>query len=106
MVFDLLAQYGASDEQLDFPVVYASAKEGWASSCYPETMPTDGDMSPLLDAVLGHLPPPGNPIDKPFQMAAVLSEVVPFVGKVGCSRSWRFLSGIDLPPFEKDLGAN
>ena len=54
-VFDLLVELGADDEQLDFPIVYASAKEGGASS---EVDGPREDLRPLLDCILEHAPPP------------------------------------------------
>lgn len=57
------------EEQLDFPVLYASAKEGWASSTFTKDPPADArNMSQLLDAILRHVPPPKANLDAPFQM--------------------------------------
>ncbi|CAA6672954.1 unnamed protein product [Spirodela intermedia] len=58
LVFDLFANLGATEEQLDFPVLYASAKEGWASLTFTKS-PDDGEknMSALLDAIIKHVPP-------------------------------------------------
>ena len=53
--FDLFDKLGASDAQLDFPVIYASALQGWASTDYTERRP---DMSALFEAILTHVPPP------------------------------------------------
>uniref|UniRef100_A0A6N2KB41 Uncharacterized protein n=1 Tax=Salix viminalis TaxID=40686 RepID=A0A6N2KB41_SALVM len=56
LVFDLFANLGATEEQLDFPVLYASAKEGWASSSFTKDPPTDmKNMSQLLDAIIRHV---------------------------------------------------
>ncbi|CAN4105023.1 unnamed protein product [Withania somnifera] len=82
LVFDLFANLGASEEQLDFPVLYASAKEGWASSTYTKS-PTDvKDMSQLLDAIVGHVPPPCASLDAPFQMLVSMMEKDPYLGRV------------------------
>jgi len=57
------------EEQLDFPVLYASAKEGWASTTFTKDPPAETkDMSQLLDAVVTHVPAPTANIDAPFQM--------------------------------------
>lgn len=57
------------EEQLDFPVLYASAKEGWASSTFTKNSPEDArDMSQLLDTIVRHVQPPNVIIDAPFQM--------------------------------------
>ncbi|CAL9011825.1 unnamed protein product [Prunus brigantina] len=56
LIFDLFANLGASEEQLDFPVLYASAKEGWASTTYTKDPPADArNMSRLLDAIISHV---------------------------------------------------
>ena len=57
------------EEQLDFPVLYASAKEGWASTTYTKDPPADArNMSWLLDAIISHVPPPTANLEAPFQM--------------------------------------
>ena len=80
-VFDLFANLGATDEQLDFPHVYASGVNGWAD----ETM--DGpkkDMSALFDLILRHVPPPAQLAhkDEPFQMLATTLGADPFLGRL------------------------
>ncbi|KAJ8758872.1 hypothetical protein K2173_002651 [Erythroxylum novogranatense] len=72
LVFDLFANLDATEEQLDFPVLYASAKEGWASSTFIKDPPADAkNMSQLLDTIIGHFPSPKASIDAPFQMMGV-----------------------------------
>lgn len=57
------------EEQLDFPVLYASAKEGWASSTFTKSPPDDAkNMSQLLDAIIRHVPPPTAILESPLQM--------------------------------------
>jgi len=57
------------EEQLDFPVLYASAKEGWTSTTFTKDPPADArNMSELLDAIIKHVPPPTASIDAPFKM--------------------------------------
>src|SRR3974390_2238282 len=63
--FDLFDKLGASDAQLDFPVIYASALQGWASTDYTERRP---DMSALFEAILTHVPPPAAQADQPLQL--------------------------------------
>ncbi|CAB4304073.1 unnamed protein product [Prunus armeniaca] len=54
-------------EQLDFPVLYASAKEGWASTTYTKDPPADArNMSRLPDAIISHVPPPTANLEAPF----------------------------------------
>lgn len=54
---------------MDFPVLYASAKEGWASLEYTKSPPEEAkNMSDLLDTIIRHVPPPTASLDAPFQM--------------------------------------
>jgi GTP-binding protein len=79
--FDLFAAIGATDEQLDFPHVYASGKEGWASL----TMDGPRDsLAPLYDLIVEHVPPPEaeKRVAEPAQMLAVLVENDPFLGRL------------------------
>jgi GTP-binding protein len=64
-VFDLFDRLGATDEQLDFPVIYASALNGVAG---PEPDQLAEDMTPLLDLIIERVPPPPADVDGPFQM--------------------------------------
>ena len=77
-VFDLFAALDADDDQLDFPILYGSAKEGWMAA-EPEG-PKDS-MQPLFDLVLSHVPPP-QVEDGPFRMLATTLEADPFLGRI------------------------
>jgi len=81
--FELFDRLGASDEQLDFPVIYASALQGWASTDYTERRP---DMSALFEAVLTHVPPPATEVDKPLQLQISTLDYNPYVGRIGIGR--------------------
>ncbi|XP_059663216.1 uncharacterized protein LOC132308932 [Cornus florida] len=92
LVFDLFANLGASEEQLDFPVLYASAKEGWASSTFTKSPPVDAkNMSQLLDAIIRHVPPPTANLDAPFQMLVSMMERDFYLGRI---LTGRITSGI------------
>lgn len=83
LVFDLFANLGATEEQLDFPVLYASAKEGWASSSFTKDPPADvKNMSELLDAIIRHVPPPTANLDAPFQMLVSMMEKDFYLGRI------------------------
>ncbi|KAG2332889.1 hypothetical protein Bca52824_004069 [Brassica carinata] len=83
LVFDLFANLGATEEQLDFPVLYASAKEGWASSTFTKEPPADArNMSQLLDAVVKHVPPPKADLDEPFLMLVSMMEKDFYLGRI------------------------
>jgi GTP-binding protein len=80
-VFDLFASLGASDEQLDFPVLYASGRSGWAA----ETL--DGpreDLTALFKLVMAHVAPPEQikKADEPFRMLATTLGSDPFIGRI------------------------
>ncbi|XP_058755948.1 uncharacterized protein LOC131629162 isoform X2 [Vicia villosa] len=83
LVFDLFANLGATEEQLDFPVLYASAKEGWASTTYTKDPPAEAkNMSQLLDAIVTHVPPPNANINAPFQMLVSMMEKDLYLGRI------------------------
>ncbi|MBR7618365.1 translational GTPase TypA [Phenylobacterium sp. 20VBR1] len=79
--FDLFAAMGATDEQLDFPHIYASGKNGWATLDLAK--PND-NLAPLFDLIVRHVPEPAvvENKDKPFQILSVLIENDPFLGRL------------------------
>ncbi|MGB9093424.1 MAG: translational GTPase TypA [Gallionella sp.] len=81
--FDLFDKLGATDEQLDFPVVYASALNGYATLdlAKPST-----DMRPLFDAVLKNVPAPDEDVDAPLQLQISALDYSSFVGRIGVGR--------------------
>ena len=81
--FELFDKLGASDEQLDFPVIYASALQGWASTDFTERRP---DMSALFEAVLAYVPPPAADINKPLQLQISTLDYNSYVGRIGIGR--------------------
>jgi GTP-binding protein len=84
--FELFDQLGASDEQLDFPVVYASALKGYAS--LDETA-REGDMRPLFETIVQQVSAPPVNIDGPFQMRVSSLDYSPYVGVIGIGRIQR-----------------
>jgi GTP-binding protein len=81
--FELFDKLGANDQQLDFPVIYASALQGWASTDHTERRP---DMSALFEAVLKHVPPPAAQEDKPLQLQISTLDYNSYVGRIGIGR--------------------
>ena len=77
-VFDLFVSLDASDEQLDFPILYASGRDGW---CVKELDDDRNDLSPLLELVLEHVPAPDVDFDKPFALLATLLDSDPYLGR-------------------------
>lgn len=78
-VFDLFANLGATEEQLEFPVMYASAKMGWAVASMDS--PRDG-MGPLLDKILEHVPPPRGDADALFAFLPCMMSHDNFFGRL------------------------
>ncbi|HEX9858901.1 MAG TPA: translational GTPase TypA [Paracoccaceae bacterium] len=102
-VFDLFANLGADDHQLDFPVLYASGRAGWADDAL------DGprkDLSALYDLVLRHVPQPAQLArrDEPFQMLATTLSADPFIGRIltGRVESGTLRAGETLKALSRD----
>jgi len=85
--FDLFDKLGATDEQLDFPVVYASALQGWATADLAKGQGTD--MRPLFDAILAHVPVRAADPDGPLQLRISALDYSSFVGRIGIGRITR-----------------
>ncbi|MGB6976721.1 MAG: translational GTPase TypA [Gammaproteobacteria bacterium] len=82
-VFDLFVRLGATDEQLDFPVIYASALAGYATF---EADHVGKDMTPLLETIVRHVSPPQVDESGPFQMQISALDYSPYVGTIGIGR--------------------
>ncbi|MGD2129741.1 MAG: translational GTPase TypA [Lysobacterales bacterium] len=84
--FELFDQLGATNEQLDFPVVYASALRGYAGL---EEDVREGDMRPLFETIVERVPPPPVNVDGPFQMRVSSLDYSSYVGVIGIGRVQR-----------------
>jgi GTP-binding protein len=86
-VFDLLVELGADDHALDFPVVYASGRDGWASPAWP---PKDGvkptTVQPIYDAIIKHVPTPKDDPEAPLQVLVTTLDYNDYVGRIGIGR--------------------
>ena len=82
--FDLFDRLGATDEQLDFPIVYASALEGWATLDHAAGRGVD--MTPLFETIVEHVPPPDVDREGPFQMQVSALDYSSYVGAIGIGR--------------------
>ncbi|KQP52673.1 GTP-binding protein TypA [Methylobacterium sp. Leaf399] len=78
-VFDLFAALDATDDQLDFPILYGSGRSGWMATS-PDGSQEDG-LAPLFDLVLEHVPP-AKTEEGPFRMLGTLLEANPFLGRI------------------------
>ena len=82
-VFDLLVSLGAEDEALDFPVIYASAREGWATT---DSQEKAGDMQVIFEAIINSVPSPRVIPDAPLQMLVTNLEYSDYVGRIAIGR--------------------
>jgi GTP-binding protein len=100
-VFDLFDRLGATDEQLDFPVIYASALNGVAG---PEPDQLADDMSPLLEMIVARVPPPPADSNGPFQMQICALDYSSYVGVIGIGRVKRGVAkpGMQVVVIEAD----
>ncbi|AQU87345.1 GTP-binding protein TypA [Komagataeibacter nataicola] len=93
-IFDLFAALGANDEQLDFPMLYASGRQGWADT---EIDGPRKDLSPMFDLILSHVPPPKVNKDAPFAMVATILENDNFLGRVLTGRVEQGVAKMNMP---------
>ena len=101
--FDLFAALGATDEQLDFPVIYASGRSGWAS--LDLNKPTD-NLHDLYELIVDHVPAPTaqEKVNEPFQILNVLIESDPFLGRIltGRIHSGKAVPGMAIKALDRD----
>ncbi|MBC2732164.1 translational GTPase TypA [Thiobacillus sp.] len=87
--FDLFDKLGATDEQLDFPIIYASGLNGWACMDLKDAPSQGGsaaDMKPLFDTVLAHVPTPPGSADAPLQLQIAALDYSTYTGRLGVGR--------------------
>ncbi|GAA8760696.1 GTP-binding protein TypA/BipA [Helicobacter pylori] len=82
-VFDLFVAMGASDKQLDFPVVYAAARDGYAMKSLDDEKK---NLEPLFETILEHVPSPSGSVEEPLQMQIFTLDYDNYVGKIGIAR--------------------
>ena len=82
-VLDLFIELGASDEQIEFPVIYASARDGYSSL---EPNVREGDMRPLFDAIIENIEAPAGDIDAPLQVLFSSLDYDDYIGRIGVGR--------------------
>ena len=107
-VFDLFVSLDANDEQLDFPILYASGRDGW---CARELDDPRENLHPLLDLVVEHVPAPDVAPDQPFAMLATLLDSHPYLGRCltgrviqGTARVNMAVKAIDLDGKQVEAG--
>jgi len=93
-VFDLFAALDASDDQLDFPTLFASGRQGWADL---ELEGARQDLGPMFDLILSHVPPPKVDLEKPFAMNAAILEADNFLGRILTGRVEQGIGRVNMP---------
>ncbi len=93
-VFDLFAALGATDEQLDFPMLYASGRNGWAVN---ELSEERKDLTPMFDLILKHVPAPHLDADAPFAMVASILDYDSYLGRVLTGRVEQGRAKVNMP---------
>ncbi len=83
MIFDLFVELNANDDQLDFPVVYASGRDGYAKY---EIEDESDDLTPLFETIIKHVPDTEGDVNKPLQMLISAIEYNDFLGKIGTGK--------------------
>ena len=93
-VFDLFAALDANEEQLDFPILYASGRDGW---CTTELEDERKDLTPMLELIVRHVPEPQVDKDASFAMLATLLESDPFLGRILTGRIVSGTATVNMP---------
>ena len=93
-VFDLFVALDANDEQLDFPILYASGRDGW---CVSELDHPRESLKPLLDLILTHVPAPKADTEAPFAMLATLLDSDPYLGRCLTGRVMQGVAKVNSP---------
>jgi GTP-binding protein len=101
--FDLFVAMDASDEQLDFPILYASGRAGW---CAESLDAPRENMHPLLDLVLRHVPKPKVDQNAPFTFLATLLEADPYLGRVLTGKIYSGEAKVNMNVHSLDLNGN
>lgn len=94
-VFDLLVALDATDEQLDFPILYASGRSGWAVDDLSKTPGTS--LEPLFELILRHVSEPVRIMDQPFSMLATTLDYDPYLGRVLTGRVHSGVAKLNMP---------
>lgn len=93
-VFDLFVALEATDEQLDFPVIYASAKEGWAIKAPGDEKES---LTPLFRIIAEHVAPPKGDVNAPFSMLVTTLEADPYLGRILTGRVTSGVAQVNMP---------
>src|SRR5262249_38301516 len=103
-VFDLLVELGAEDHALDFPIIYASGRSGWAAMAPTAPQAGAGNMKAVYEAILNHVPAPKDDETQPLQMLVTTLDYNDYVGKIGIGRvfSGKLRPGVQVASMKRD----
>ncbi|TVQ82649.1 MAG: translational GTPase TypA [Micavibrio sp.] len=93
-VFDLFIALEADEDQLDFPILYAAGRDGWAVRDLSDPQES---LVPLMETVIAHVPPPSVEADKPFAMLATLLDSDPYLGRCLTGRVESGTARVNMP---------
>tara|TARA_A100000171_G_scaffold51708_1_gene66905 strand:- start:906 stop:2729 length:1824 start_codon:yes stop_codon:yes gene_type:complete len=93
-VFDLFVALGANEDQLEFPIMYASGKEGWAANRLEDP---HENLEPLFEKIIKHVPTPLCKKEGPFKMLATLLDVDPYLGRILTGRIESGVASLNMP---------
>jgi len=93
-VFDLFSILGATEEQLDFPTLFASGRNGWATTELDGKRET---LAPLFDLIVAYVPPPARNLDAPFSIIVTMLEADPYLGRVLTGRVLTGRARVNMP---------
>ncbi len=94
-IFDLFANLGATDQQLDFPTLFAVGREGWAVRDLEKD--ERKDLTPLFETIVSHVPPPNRDKNAPFSMLATTLEFDNFLGRILTGRIETGVAKVNMP---------
>jgi len=100
-VFDLLIELDADDDALEFPAVFASARDGWAVNDLKDER---ANLKPVFDAIIKHVPPPSDTVDGPLQLLVTTLDYSDYVGRIAIGRifSGQLREGQDVSVVKRD----
>jgi GTP-binding protein len=93
-IFDLFVMLDANDKQLDFPVIYASGRDGWAARHLTDPR---GDLTPLFETIIDFIPAPNVDREAPFSMLVTTLEVDPYLGRILTGRVQTGVARLNMP---------
>lgn len=96
-VFDLFVKLNAPDDILDFPVLYASAKEGYAMENFDDDKSQNMNMSVISQMIIDHIPAPSGSVDEPLQMQVGTIDYSPYLGRLGIGKVVNGTMAINQP---------